>query len=670
MAFNALNKRLSVAAAALAMTLAGVASASGDDQSKGPRTASPVKHVVIVMGENRTFDHVFGLYTPRRGETVSNLLSKGIVKEDGTPGPLFFTTRQHTAPAQAYYFISADHKKPYDILPAPQLLGTPNAQTSLTTFSPANPFPPYTQSLLTYIQSLIPIPPEPGIPSSDLVFLTTGATGLASTTGVDTRVTNANSLKNGVFQLTGPTMPYDAYTGDPTHRFYQNWQQSDCSVKYATMSNPTGCLHDLFPYVMSTSSTTSEGGTSMAFLNMQKGDAPYLKSLAAQYTMCDNYHQAQMGGTMVEHFYLGMADNLYYSDGNGNAIMPPSSMIANPNPQPGTQNRYTNDSVYTNCSDIKQPGVAPIARYLSSLYYRPKLNCEAGHYYVLNNVCSAYNLDGSAKTSCSTLDGQGVLPPTSVRSIGDALNERNIPFAYYGGGYYLAQANPALFSEIYDPESNPFRFQKSIMSDPAQRAAHLKDVIDLYNDIKNNTLPAVSYVKPDTLTDGHPQTSKLDLFEAFVAQLVTAVQANPQLAAETAIFVTFDEGGGYYDLGFIQPLDYFGDGPRIPFIVVSPWTKGGRVVHTYADHASVVKFIERNWGLKPLTHRSRDNLPIQSRCRAIPMCPRTCLRSTICSACSISKSIADKPAVPLPRRGTLCRRALSKELSLKAAGPQ
>ena len=364
MAFNALSKRLSVAATALAMTLAGVASANGDDQSKGPLTASPVKHVVIIMGENRTFDHVFGLYTPRPGETVSNLLSKGIVKQDGTPGPLFFTTRQYTAPVQTSYFVSADHKTPYGILPAPQLLGTPYVQTSLATFSPANPFPPYTQSLLAYIQSSIPIPLEPGIPASDLALLTTGATGLATTAGADTRVTNASSLPNGVFQLTGATMPYDAYTGDPTHRFYQNWQQSDCSVKYATMSNPTGCLHDLYPYVMSTASTTSEGGTSMAFLNMQKGDAPYLKSLADQYTMSDNYHQAQMGGTMVEHFYLGMADNLYFSDGNGNAITPPSSMIANPNPQPGTQNQYINDSVYTNCSDIKQPGVAPIANYL------------------------------------------------------------------------------------------------------------------------------------------------------------------------------------------------------------------------------------------------------------------------------------------------------------------
>ncbi len=59
----------------------------------------------------------------------------------------------------------------------------------------------------------------------------------------------------------------------------------------------------------------------------------------------------------------------------------------------------------------------------------------------------------------------------------------------------------------------------------------------------------------------------------------------------------------------MQPLDFFGDGPRIPFLVVSPYSRGGKVVHTYTDHVSILKFIERNWGLKPLTARSRDNLP-------------------------------------------------------------
>ena len=56
-------------------------------------------------------------------------------------------------------------------------------------------------------------------------------------------------------------------------------------------------------------------------------------------------------------------------------------------------------------------------------------------------------------------------------------------------------------------------------------------------------------------------------------------------------------------------LDFFGDGPRLPLVVVSPFATGGRVVHSYSDQVSVLKFIERNWRLAPLTARSRDNLP-------------------------------------------------------------
>jgi hypothetical protein len=55
------------------------------ESGKAART-SPVQHVIIIIGENRTFDHVFATYVPKQGESVSNLLSKGIVNADGTPG--------------------------------------------------------------------------------------------------------------------------------------------------------------------------------------------------------------------------------------------------------------------------------------------------------------------------------------------------------------------------------------------------------------------------------------------------------------------------------------------------------------------------------------------------------------------------------------------------------
>ena len=65
----------------------------------------------------------------------------------------------------------------------------------------------------------------------------------------------------------------------------------------------------------------------------------------------------------------------------------------------------------------------------------------------------------------------------------------------------------------------------------------------------------------------------------------------------------------------------WGDGPRIPFIAVSPYSRGGRIVHSYGDHASVLKFIERNWDLDPVTKRSRDNLPNPIATPANPYVP-------------------------------------------------
>ena len=152
------------------------------------------------------------------------------------------------------------------------------------------------------------------------------------------------------------------------------------------------------------------------------------------------------------------------------------------------------------------------------------------------------------------------------------------------------------------------------MTKPEVRSTALQDTLGLYADIQSCTskscnLPAVSFVKPDGYLDGHPASSKVDLFEGFVKKIVDMTKANTTLWADTAIFITFDEGGGYYDSGYVQALDYFGDGTRIPMIAVSNYSKGGYISHTYTDHVSVLKFIEANWSVPPITKRSRDNLP-------------------------------------------------------------
>ena len=104
-------------------------------------------------------------------------------------------------------------------------------------------------------------------------------------------------------------------------------------------------------------------------------------------------------------------------------------------------------------------------------------------------------------------------------------------------------------------------------------------------------------MKPSGYVDGHPASSKLDLFEGFTKKIVDMMQNSPYWQ-NTAIFITFDEGGGYYDSGYVQPLDFFGDGTRIPLLVVSPYSTGGHRHRTsYSDHVSIDKFIERNWNI-------------------------------------------------------------------------
>jgi phospholipase C len=290
--------------------------------------------------------------------------------------------------------------------------------------------------------------------------------------------------------------------------------------------------------------------------------------------------------------------------------VPPSNEIENPDPQAGTNNWYTQDGYgggsYSNCSDHSQPGVRGVFRYLSSLPYKTSTSiCQQQAYYLLNNYAPGYYGDGSVNT------GEFTIPPVPQVTIADSLNTANVPWKYYGDGWNLYVQDPTYSNSwnAYCDICNFAQYTTSIMTNAKQRAEHLQDVPDLYNDINSGTLPAVSFVKPSGFLDGHPASSKLDLFEGFVKKIVDEVQANPTLWASTAIFITYDEGGGAWDSGYVQPIDFFGDGTRIPFIVVSPFSTGGKVDHTYYDHVSILKFIEKNWGLAPVTGYGRDNLP-------------------------------------------------------------
>jgi phospholipase C len=576
----------------------------GDDN-----TSTPIKHVIVIYGENRSFDHLFATYEPRNGESINNLLSEGIIKEDGTPGKNFSKAAQFTASDRATFQIAPTKTGPYTTLP-PVTAGGP--QTKSDTSPPFNTIAEAQDAT----SDLLP---------RDLHLLLEGATGLKSGV-VDTRLPNASKLPDGPYALT-PGIPYNAYAASPVHRFYQMWQQMDCAVSHVSDANQSGCLNDLFPWVEATigagtnggplsggETPSGEGSISMGFYNVAQGDMPYFKKLSDDYTISDNYHQPAKGGTGLDSIIAGFGDAIWYSDGKGNAATPPAGEIEDPDPQTSTNNVYKEDGYgttttgnggsYSECTDSTHPGVKPILDYLAALPSKVKANCDAGHYYLLNNYNPGYLQDGTVDKTTPF-----AIPPTSVPSIGDNLLDHAVSFAWFGEGWNQAVAQPTNSNNTYCNICNPFNYQTRFMANPALRGVASQDTQDFYDDLHSGNLPAVSFVKPSAVNDGHPSSSRFDIFEAFTKKLITELRKNPDLWKTTAVFITVDEGGGYYDSGYIQPVDFFGDGTRIPLIVVSPFTKGGHVNHSYSDHVSILKFIEKNWGLPAISDRSRDNLP-------------------------------------------------------------
>jgi Phosphoesterase family len=285
-------------------------------------------------------------------------LSKGIVNADGTPGAHFDKAKQLIGRDNIHYNATTPSTGAYPVLPQP-----------------------YT----TY--------------------------GIGLPQGVLDARFPAN-LPNGPYQIS-KYVPYAAYTGDPVHRFFQMWQDYD------------GGKLDKFVWVEETIGTGSngapppaggfnpmEGAISLGFYNMnpftdaagkaQPGDAAIFKSLADQYAISDNYHQAIMGGTGANFQALVSGDAAFFTNTNlnGTPAVPFSNQIENPDSVAGTNNYYTQDSYsggsYVNSSDSTAPGVAAVIAELTPETGRSTTNCARDHYYLVNNYNMYWNQTSSA----------------------------------------------------------------------------------------------------------------------------------------------------------------------------------------------------------------------------------------------------------------------------------
>ena len=516
-----------------------------------PLATTQIEHVIVIVGENQTFDNLFATYEPSRGQTIANLLSRGIVNADGSPGPNFALAAQNTAEIFDAYSPQPTITGRYSVLPQPWAAGAFGQRKD----APDSRFPA--------------------------------------------------DLPNGPFQITHH-VAYGAHTGDPVHRFFQMWQQIN------------GGKNDLFVWTAQTvgagpsngpapiaPGNTFQGGVAMGFYNMAAGDAPYFKQLADSYAIADNYHQSVMGGTSANYLALATADVAFFTK-NGKPAAPPIKLIENPDPKPGTNNWYIEDGyaggTYINCADASAAGVAGIRQFLSRLPYRAfkEGNCAPDTWYMVNNMDPAFSPTGEALPPAP----EKLLPPQTIPHIGDLLSQHGLPWKWYAGGRNDGRTLDKEYCGMCDTPT----FFTSTMTGPDK--AKLVDLQQFYHDVKDaTTFPAVAVIAPYDSISGHPGYAMAPGFDQLVQDVVERVRGNPELWQKAAILVTFDEGGGYYDSGYVQFIDFFGDGSRVPLIAISPFAKRGHVDHTYYDHASIAKFIERNWKLPTLSSRSRDNLP-------------------------------------------------------------
>jgi phospholipase C len=121
-------------------------------------------------------------------------------------------------------------------------------------------------------------------------------------------------------------------------------------------------------------------------------------------------------------------------------------------------------------------------------------------------------------------------------------------------------------------------------------------------------LPQVSYVIPPHIFNEHPwsanEPTSMCAGENWTIRYLDALMRGPDWR-HTAVFITWDDFGGFYDHVKPPRVDDLGLGPRVPLLVISPWVKSGVVDHTTYEFSSLLAFMERLWGLPPLAARDR-----------------------------------------------------------------
>lgn len=354
-------------------------------------------------------------------------------------------------------------------------------------------------------------------------------------------------------------------TRDLVHRFYTNRAQIN------------GGRNDLF------AAYSDAGGLAMGYYSKDAMEGSQLWRLAKDGVLFDNFFMGAFGGSFLNHIYLVC--------GCGPAF-----------PAAPDKQRSKLDA---NGNPVAKPE-------------------PAGHWED-NRVTAVQDGDIAINTIQSVFLNNGrqsvLLPPQSAPTIGDRLSDKGIAWAWYSDSFDLATKQDRTEDESKRLQSierfqwhhQPFamfaRFDPASEQGRQQRSTHLRDGSKLLADIKNGTLPAVSFYKPNGPLNQHPGYAALDRGDALLGQIADALNASP-MKDSYLLIVTYDENGGFWD--HVAPpsgpkagdrADFLGPATRIPTIAVSPLLPKGKIDSTEYETGSILKLITERFGLDPLPPR-------------------------------------------------------------------
>jgi phospholipase C len=304
---------------------------------------------------------------------------------------------------------------------------------------------------------------------------------------------------------------------------------------------------------------------------------------AKNWTVCDHFHHAAFGGSFLNHQFLIAAQAPVW-DTTAKPLPPEASAVDDPtkiNPGAGEGFLWTDPASSTpylvnTCFSINSPHP----------YFNPAADER--------------------------------VPSLTNATIGDRLTAANLDWAWYAGGWNdamaysndagLLDAGGTPIDENFQYHHQPFVYYANY-ADGQPGRAHLKDEADFLAAAQAGTLPAVSFVKPVGLENEHPGYTDLLDGDEHLLGLIQAVKASPNWK-DTAIIITYDEHGGFWDHVAPPAGDKWGPGSRVPTIVISPFAKKGTVDHTPYTTLSILATIEKRFGLQALTSRDQAATPM------------------------------------------------------------